>query len=421
MLAAKFSIIQAMQNNTTDNKAAKTDVFTEIPADLKAHSDQLKDRIIANIKAQDGHISFADYMNQALYTPALGYYSAGLKKFGQQGDFITAPEISPLFSQCLALQCVQLMQQTGQKTLLEVGAGSAVMAIELLLKLEEQRHLPEQYLILELSAELRNRQQDAIKARLPHLYPRCHWLNSLPEKPFNGIILANELLDAMPVHLLKLAQDKTLERFVSVDEQDNFTWFDAPPVNPRLLQIAADIRRSQQPLAHLNDKPESAYITEVNLQAIDWIKSIADILHNGAILLIDYGYTAREYYHPQRSMGTLMCHYRHHRHDDPFYLPGLQDITAHIDFSSIARAAREAKLTVSGFTTQAHFLLAGGLAELTKDLDPQDIITFSETARQIKMLTLPEEMGELFKVILLATDKRLSLPAFNFKNFVDRL
>lgn len=401
------------------NQAGNT--FPEPSPEIKAHSDRLKHLIQAEIKANDGKITFADYMNMALYAPGLGYYSAGLKKFGKQGDFITAPEMSPLFSQCLALQCIHIMQQTDQHTLLEVGAGSGVMAIELILELEKQAQLPEQYLILELSAELRDRQQQAIKARIPHLYERFQWLDCLPEKPFCGIIIANELLDAMPVHILKFEQASVFERYVSLDKDGQFVWQDAAPENPHLQKSADEIKKLHQSLAHLDDKPGASYITEVNLQAIDWVKSMADILQSGAILLIDYGYTAREYYHPQRSMGTLMCHYQHHRHDAPFYLPGLQDITAHIDFSSIARAANDSGLKVCGFTTQAHFLMAGGLVELTKDLDPDDVLHFTEVARQIKMLTLPEEMGELFKVILLAKGKTLSLPAFQFQDFQHRL
>ena len=412
-----------MPINTTQQRAC--DTFPDPTAEVKAHSDRLKHQIQETIRSKGGKITFAEFMNLALYAPELGYYSAGLKKFGRQGDFITAPEISPLFSQCIALQCIHIIKQLQQAVILEVGAGSGIMAIEIVLELERQAQLPEQYLILELSAELRDRQQKAIKARIPHLFERFHWLDSLPEKPFCGVVIANELLDAMPVHLLKLEQDKTCERYVGVDEDGEFTWQDEVPENRRLLKIADEIRTLHQSLSHLNDdlnqNTGKAYITEVNLQAVDWIKSIADILDVGAVLLIDYGYTAREYYHPQRSMGTLMCHYQHHRHDDPFYLPGMQDITAHVDFSRLARAARDAGLNVCGFTTQAHFLMAGGLVELTKDLDPDDVIRFSEIARQIKMLTLPEEMGELFKVILLAKGKTLSLPAFQFKDFQPRL
>ncbi len=409
-----------MPQNTHIKKPA-TDSFAEASAEAKAHSEQLKTQIVQAIEHSEGKISFANYMNLALYAPGLGYYSAGLKKFGRQGDFITAPEISPLFSQCLAIQCNHIMQQSGQQILLEIGAGSGIMAIDMMLELERHNSLPEQYLILELSAELIDRQQSAIKARLPHLYERFTWLNRLPEKPFKGIIIANELLDAMPVHLLKLQAGKVSERFVALDPQQNFIWQDDAPSDVRLEKIAADIQTQHQTLDTLNDMPQRAYITEVNLLAMDWLKSIADILQAGAVLLVDYGYTAKEYYHPQRYMGTLMCHYQHHRHDDPFYLPGMQDITSHVNFSQVAQTAIEAGMKVCGFTTQAHFLMAGGLVELTRDLDPDDVLQFTETARQIKMLTLPEEMGELFKVILLAKGKPLSLPAFQFQDFSHRL
>lgn len=410
------------QKTATENQSKQaSDTFPEPTTEALAHSRQLKQRIEDEITARGGKITFSEYMNLALYAPGLGYYSAGLKKFGQLGDFITAPEISPLFSQCLALQCIEIMQQTGQRIVLEVGAGSGIMAIDIVQELEKQGQLPQQYQILELSAELRDRQQQAIKTRVPHLFERFKWLDRLPEKPFSGIVIANELLDAMPIHLLKLDQATVFERYVSMDDNKEFVWLDDAPSQPRLSSAANDIRTLHQALSHLDEQSGKAYITEVNLQAMDWVKSIADILVDGAILLIDYGYSSQEYYHPQRSMGTLMCHYQHHRHEDPFYLPGMQDITAHVDFSRIAQAARESGLSVCGFTTQAHFLMAGGLVELTKDLDPEDVAHFTEVARQIKMLTLPEEMGELFKVILLARDKTLSLPAFQFQDFRQRL
>ncbi len=398
-----------------------SDTFPQPSAEAIAHSNKVKERIIAAIESAGGKISFEAYMNLALYAPGLGYYSAGLKKFGRLGDFITAPEISPLFSQCLAIQCRHIMQQSGLSTLLEVGAGSGIMAIDIMQELERQDSLPEQYLILELSADLRDRQQKAIKDKIPHLASRFHWLDQLPARPFNGIVIANELLDALPVHLLRLSGTQSFERFVALDKEQEFIWQDQSIEEPRLNTIADEVRDIHLSMQTLNDKPGQDYITEVNLLAMDWISSIADIMEQGAVLLVDYGYTAREYYHPQRFMGTLMCHYQHHRHDDPFYLPGMQDITAHINFSHIARSAEATGLTLCGFTTQAHFLMAGGLVELTRDLDPEDVVHFTETARQIKMLTLPEEMGELFKVILLAKGKPLSLPAFQFQDFSQRL
>lgn len=407
--------------STSSHSPPAAHSFPEPTAEILAHSEQLRYKIQQAIRTNNGRISFADYMNLALYAPQLGYYSAGLKKFGRQGDFITAPEISPLFSRCLALQCLQIMQQTQLNTLLEVGAGSGIMAIDIMLELERHNQLPEQYLILELSAELRDRQQQAIKAKLPHLFEHFQWLNSLPEKPFSGIVLANELLDAMPVHMIKLAQDTIYESYVALDDNNNFIWQDELCNNPALLTKAEHIQQLQQELSHFNDKTDTDYISEVNLYADDWIRSIADILEAGAVLLVDYGYSAREYYHPQRSMGTLMCHYQHHRHDDPFYLPGIQDITAHVNFTGIAQAAHQSGFKIDGYTTQAHFLMAGGLVELTRDLDPDDVLHFSETARQIKMLTLPEEMGELFKVILLTKGKTLSLPAFQMQDFRQRL
>ena len=410
-----------MSNNQSHIHKQAADTFPEPSGEVIAHSNRLKEKIIQAIEIAGGKISFADYMNLALYAPGLGYYSAGLKKFGRQGDFITAPEISPLFSQCLAIQCIHIMQQSGQTTILEAGAGSGVMAVDIMLELERQNSLPQHYLILELSAELRDRQKQAIQEKIPHLANRFSWLDQLPSKPFDGIIIANELLDAMPVHLLKLTGGQVYERFVALDQQQHLIWRDEVPDNPRLLSIAREIQQLHQSMADLNDNPQRDYISEVNLLAMDWLKSIADILHRGAVLLVDYGYTEREYYHPQRFMGTLMCHYQHHRHEDPFYLPGMQDITAHVNFSRIARTAEDSGLQVCGFTTQAHFLMAGGLVDLTRDLDPSEVVHFSETARQIKMLTLPEEMGELFKVILLAKGKPLSLPAFQFQDFSHRL
>jgi SAM-dependent MidA family methyltransferase len=407
---------------TSENKPTPpSDSFPPPGDEAKAHSQKLLQHIRHYIDKQCEPITFAQFMNLALYAPGLGYYSAGLQKFGREGDFITAPEISPLFSQCLALQSIPILETFPHKIILEVGAGSGVMGIEIMQELERQSQLPEKYLILELSADLRDRQQRAIQAKIPQLFDRFQWLDRLPDKPFSGLVIANELLDAMPVHILKLENNTVYERYVDTSTEGALIWKDAAPSQPRLDTVGQQILSLHESQSDLQQQPGRAYITEVNLQAMDWVASIADILDQGAILLVDYGYTAQEYYHPQRHMGTLMCHYQHHRHDDPFYLPGLQDITAHVNFSAIAEAAANADLSVCGFTTQAHFLMAGGLVDLTKDLDPNDVSHFAEVARQIKMLTLPEEMGELFKVILLARNNTLSLPGFQFQDFRNRL
>ncbi len=402
---------------------ASSGIQNELPlasTELQQHSAKVKKLICDVIEQQGGKMTFAEYMNLALYAPGLGYYSAGLQKFGRQGDFITAPEISPVFSQCLALQCAKILPLTEQKKLLEVGAGSGIMAVELVAELERQDCLPEKYLILELSAELRDRQQQQIRAKLPHLYPIFEWLEHLPEKPFHGVIIANELLDAMPVHLVKIEHQTIYERYVGV-EDDHFIWLDDIPSSQRLLDRARSIRKIQQPLAQLNDKPDQAYITEINLLASDWLISISERLESGAILLVDYGYTAQEFYHPQRGMGTLMCHFQHHRHDNPLIYPGIQDITAHVDFSALARTGLENGLQLEGFTTQAHFLINGGLMDIAQRFDTENMLEYARIAQQIKHLTLPEEMGELFKVILLSRHLPLSLPAFQLQDLRHRL
>lgn len=393
---------------------------SDIPKALQQHSDKLKQLIQDEIQAQGGKITFADYMNLALYAPGLGYYSAGLQKFGRQGDFITAPEISPIFSQCLALQCARLMQTLEQKIILEAGAGSGIMAIDVMTELEKQDCLPDKYLILELSAELSDRQQQHIREKIPHLYEYFEWLEQLPENPFNGMVIANELLDAMPVHLVKIDQETIYERYVGIKE-GQFVWLDSAPSSQRLQDRAKAIRLLQQPLAVLNDKKDQVYVTEINLYANDWLRSISDILDTGAILLVDYGYPAREYYHPQRAMGTLMCHFQHHRHDNPLIFPGIQDITAHVDFTALATTALESGLQLDGFTTQAHFLMHGGLMQISHRFDPENMLEYAPIAQQIKHLTLPEEMGELFKVILLSRNMSISLPAFQVQDLRQRL
>jgi SAM-dependent MidA family methyltransferase len=359
-------------------------------AAAQAHSARLIALIRDAIAAAGGRITLARYLELVLYAPGLGYYSAGSRKFGPAGDFVTAPEISPLFSRALARQVAELLQTSGGDCVLEAGAGSGVMAADLLAELETLACLPARYDILELSGDLRARQRATLSARVPHLLPRVHWRERLPTAPFNGVVLANELLDALPAHGFRVHDGVIEERYVTWTGE-RFAWAWGAPSTP---QLAAR-------LAPLAAGLPSGYASEINPAAEDWVRAMAAVLARGAILLLDYGFPRREFYHPQRDQGTLMCHYRHRSHPDPFLYPGLQDITTHVDFTAIAEAAHGAGLTVSGYTTQAAFLLANGIAELAQASGAHDERARLQAAQQVRTLTQPEEMGELFKVMAL--------------------
>ena len=371
----------------------------------KTHSDRLR-RVIAAEIAEEGPISFARYMQLALYAPGLGYYSAGSPKWGVEGDFITAAH-ELFFSQCLARQCQQVLSQLGDDAvLLELGAGSGEMAVTLLRALEEAKTLPAQYLILELSADLRERQYRLFQTQAPHLLPRVQWLDTLAQKKMTGIILANEVMDAMPVHCF-IWQQGIKECYVDY-VRDQLCWSVGEP-SQALLQAAA----------RLNVTLEEGYISEIHGLLPAWIATLSDVLQRGLILLIDYGFPAREYYHPDRRMGTLMCHYRHRAHTDPFWYPGLQDITAHVNFTTVAEAAREHDLHIAGYTHQAGFLLGCGIHTLLPD--PSDTVSYYAATQQVKRLTLASEMGELFKVVALTRDYGEDLLGFTLFNQVERL
>lgn len=357
--------------------------------DALAFSEALKRRIIDAIEAADGWIGFDRFMELALYAPGMGYYSGGAQKFGAAGDFVTAPEISSAFSQTLATQAVQIMALSAPQ-IIEVGAGSGRLAADLLLELERRNALPERYAILDLSGELRERQRATIGQRAPHLLDRVHWLDRLPEA-FDGLVLANELLDAMPVHLVRWEDAVTFERGVSA-KNGEFVWADRP-ASGRLVEIAQAIAE-EFPLP-------PGYLSEICLAAADWTASWASILNTGALLLIDYGFPRHEFYHPQRATGTLMCHYRHHAHGEPFLLPGLQDITAHVDFTAIVEAGFIAGLELLGYTTQAAFLLNCGLADVLGRVPADDLKRYLPLAQATQKLISPAEMGDLFKVIAL--------------------
>lgn len=366
-----------------------------------SHSEKLIEFIKNKIDQQPEGISFAEFMEYVLYAPGLGYYSAGSRKLGKEGDFITAPEISSLFSCCLANTIQPAVRQYGK--ILEVGAGSGKMATDILLHLEKNENLPEHYFILERSADLRERQQHTLRQHCEHLFEKVSWIDELPPS-FQGIIVANELLDALPVHRVIKQDDTWLEQ--TVQWQDGkFTWGTTALSSPRLQQRLEQIESRQGEL------PES-YQTEINLAAEDWIASLAEQLDEGYVLLVDYGYSQHEYYHPQRKQGTLMCHYRHQAHDDPFVYPGLQDITAHVDFTAMADSALDAGLNVSGFTTQMLFLMDSGLNELAETMSSEDVKQQLQLASQIRRLTLPQEMGESFKVILFSKNVENLLHGF---------
>ncbi|PKO73904.1 MAG: hypothetical protein CVU23_00280 [Betaproteobacteria bacterium HGW-Betaproteobacteria-17] len=352
--------------------------------DALAHSQRVAAHLRALIDAAGGWISFAQFMEATLYAPGLGYYAAGAMKFGAAGDFVTAPEMTPLFGRTLAHAIAPVLAETDGEVL-ELGAGSGRLAVDVLGELARLDALPARYCILDVSADLRARQQDTLARALPQLAGRVHWLDALPAH-FSGVILGNEVLDALPTELVHWTENGPLSRGV-VLEGDAFAWQDRPIDDPQLRARADALG------------PAPGYLSEINLAADALIASLAQCLDRGLILMIDYGFSAAEYYHPQRHMGTLRAHYRHHALDDPFYLPGLCDLTAHVDFSALARAGMAAGLELAGYTSQAGFLLNSGLTELLLQTPPSDAAAYLPQANAVQRLVSPAEMGELFKVI----------------------
>lgn len=374
------------------------------PAEALEHSQQLQALIIDEIASNGGHIGFDRFMELALYAPGLGYYSAGSYKFGEAGDFITAPELSSLFSRCLANQCAEVLGKIGGD-ILEFGAGSGVMAADILAELERLDCLPEHYFILELSADLRQRQQQTINDKVPQLAGRVSWLDALPQPGFCGVVLANEVLDAMPIHRFRIHEGEPHELHVVWDGKE-FLLQDGPPdaeLYGRLKQLQDEFALAE------------GYASEINLRAEEWVHSLGSFLQQGVALLIDYGFPRHEFYHSQRGDGTLMCHYRHRAHGDALLWVGLQDITTHVDFTSVGEAALEAGLAVRGYTNQAAFLIANGLTELLAQVegDMKQQLTLSA---QVKRLTMPGEMGELFKVMALSRGWDGGLRGFSLRD-----
>lgn len=366
-------------------------------SDALAASHALQKLISDEIVKQGGWISFARYMELVLYAPKFGYYSGGAAKLGKDGDFTTAPEMTPLFGQTLARMVAELFAQTAPE-IMEFGAGTGKLARDILTELAAMGVPVKRYAIVDLSGELRSRQQDLLKD-----FPQVEWLDRLPEA-FCGVVLGNEVLDAMPVNLVVKTDEGWMERGVALSET-GFAYEDRPCDSALISQI-----RDPQ------DIPVG-YVTEVHPQAVAFMRSLAEMLEAGqrqegkaaVAVLVDYGFPAHEYYLPQRMKGTLMCHYRHHAHDDAFYLPGLQDVTSHVDFSAMAQAAVEGGLDVIAYTSQAAFLLDCGMVELLMQVSPDDQARYLRLTNAVQRLTSPAEMGELFKVLLLG--RQAVLPA----------
>jgi len=358
-----------------------------------AHGARLGERLREEIERAGGWIGFARYMQLALYEPGLGYYSAGARKFGAAGDFITAPEVAPVFSRCLAVQCAEVLEKLGGGDLLELGAGSGMMAATLLGELERREALPRRYLILDVSADLRQRQQETLAALVPRLLERVEWLDRLPDG-LEGLVVANEVLDAQPVERFVL-RNGVVHALGVAWERDGPAWSEAPAP----ARLAEAVRRLERETGAT--WPEG-FASEVNLDLADWLAAVAAALARGVLLFVDYGLPRREYYMPERSDGTLLCHFRHRFHDDPFARPGLQDITAWVDFTAVAEAGQAAGLELAGYTTQAHFLIGNGIGEFVANVADLDVVERVNLSRQAMLLTLPGEMGERFKAIALA-------------------
>ena len=356
------------------------------------------------IQAAQGLLPFDQFMELALYAPGAGYYVNGSRKLGATGDFTTAPELSPLFSECIANQCVELLSALTQGEILEMGAGSGRMAASILQHLHTLDALPERYLILDTSPDLQATQRAWLQHTIPDVLPCVEWLQTLPEPGWNGVVLANEVLDAFPVHRVQFTGSNWQEGFVAWQDNQFLTVW-ASIQSPGLAAAVQQI-----PTKHL----VAGYQTELNLRLSPWLATINQSMAQGAILLIDYGYTDAEYYHPERTTGTLQCYHRHQANTELYQRIGQQDITAHINFSSLAHAALDQGLNLAGYTTQAHFLFNNGLeALLTTALD-QAMEPDLNVLAAVKQLTLPTTMGERFQAI--GFNKKIDLTWQGFLN-----
>ncbi|WP_223786620.1 class I SAM-dependent methyltransferase [Marinicella meishanensis] len=364
----------------------------------------LQHKITAQIK-QKGAISFAQFMQMALYEPGLGYYSAGLHKLGSAGDFVTAPELGSLFARCHAVTFARVLTAVTRPTVVELGAGTGRFCVDVLQALDQLGVLPERYVVVEISGDLRAVQQQAV-AQLPaHLARLVSWEAQPPATPFNGIVFANEVLDALPVEVFRW-QDTQYQRLMLVDQGGQLTevWH------------GFDHAMAAQ-LDQMDLQVESGHRGEFIPQLKPWLASITAGLQQGMVLLVDYGFGRRTLYHPQRRHGTVVCHRRHQANFNPYQDVGLQDITAFVDFTAVAEAMEAAGLTVQGYTTQADFLLATGIEQW---LDPAaEFTAHYRLVTEMKQLVLPEEMGEKFKTMVGTRGLSVAIPGFQHNRFND--
>lgn len=378
------------------------------------HSAELRARIDAAIAMAGGRMDFAEYMAMALYAPGLGYYSAGQTRFGAGGDFTTAPLMSPLFAATLAREVQRTLEAVDGDTVLEFGAGTGRMAADLLEALAAAGAAPRRYLIIEVSADLRAEQARTLEALDPDLRDRVAWLERLPSAPIRGVVLANEVLDALPVRRFQRTASGVEALAVGHDETGALAW-QTRPADDELQAAVAAIETAT------GERLPAGYCSEWCPSLAPWVAELGALLDAGVALLIDYGYPRAEYYHPQRHTGTLLCHYRHRAHDDPFFWPGLQDITASVDFSAVADAGRDAGLELLGFATQGNFLTGAGLTEVLQARAGDDPHRAAELAQSAKPLIFPDELGERFKVLGLGRGMNAALPGFGFADHRARL
>ena len=395
-------------------------ILPEPPQELKCVSEELAAVIRAKI-TKSGPISFSDYMEAALYEPGLGYYSAGLQKFGEGGDFVTAPQLGNVFARCLANQIAQVgaglyRQDSGQYEIMEAGAGSGVLAADLLKALQDN-HPPARYRILERSAHLRQVQKETLSQSVPQWMDKISWLDGPPEANWHGVFLANEVLDALTVERFCIEADG-IKQLQVIDGPDGFGWAKGPCAETMRTKIQAILSR-------LEKTPAAGYRSELNVSLPAWLQAVTASLQKGMALFIDYGYTRHDYYQPQRSDGTLICHYQQRAHNDPFKWPGLTDISASVDFTALAEAADDCGLEVCGYTTQAMFLLGCGLDRVLAESQFLCEREKLKVNNQVRQLTLPGEMGERFQVMALSRgldeDLANNLQGFKITDLCHRL